>query len=355
MKFEVRYPSGATHEVELPGNLAVVGRDPSCDLVLNNGKCSRRHAVIESGPDGLLLRDSGSANGVYLNGKRVQRSALVEGDEIRFGEVIVKVLAGEAQGTLVMGPDELPEEPDRAPSPPAPRSGDIPTVPPRFLVEPTAPPPRPAAPAAPASALPRMPPPPAAPSARAPAAPPRVQPRQQIVSPARNAAARASSAEPLPRPLTGMVLAALWLLSALAYVLAAGIAVWLTRGTQSSAVVPVIACFVMAAVSAVMGVGLWLRGSWARVLQIATAGVGLLTCVFTPLSVAALAYMLRGTTRIHYSGRESYGELTDEESGLIRADSGEGIFMAGVLIAALLSLVLVGISAFLGLPALTKH
>src|SRR3982751_4143993 len=109
VRFEVRYPTGSVHEVELQGTLAVLGRDPSCDLVLNDAKCSRRHAVIEAGPDGLSVRDSGSANGVYVNGKRVERSPLKDDDEIRLGEVTIKVLAEEVPGTLVMGPDEIVE------------------------------------------------------------------------------------------------------------------------------------------------------------------------------------------------------------------------------------------------------
>ena len=48
--------------------MATVGRDPSSDLVLNDPKCSRRHAVIEAGAEGITIRDSGSANGVFVNG-----------------------------------------------------------------------------------------------------------------------------------------------------------------------------------------------------------------------------------------------------------------------------------------------
>src|SRR5688500_8802037 len=119
VKFEVRYPTGAVHEVELQGSLAVLGRDPSCDLVLNDAKCSRRHAVVEAGPDGLSVRDSGSANGVYVNGKKVERAALRDGDEIRLGEVRVKILGEDVPGTLVMGPDDMVDiqPPASAPSP----------------------------------------------------------------------------------------------------------------------------------------------------------------------------------------------------------------------------------------------
>src|SRR3972149_1759941 len=44
MRFEVSYPAGSPHEVDLPGTVAVLGRDPASDLVLNDTKCSRRHA-----------------------------------------------------------------------------------------------------------------------------------------------------------------------------------------------------------------------------------------------------------------------------------------------------------------------
>ena len=76
MRFEISYTGGTTHEVELPGHLCVVGRDPGCDIVLNDAKCSRRHAVIEETPEGVQVRDSGSANGIYVNGKKVESAPL---------------------------------------------------------------------------------------------------------------------------------------------------------------------------------------------------------------------------------------------------------------------------------------
>src|SRR5262245_3610427 len=101
VKFEVQYPNGTRHEVELQGTLAVLGRDPSCDLVLNDSKCSRKHAVLEAGPQGISVRDTGSANGVYVNGAKVERASVREGDLIRVGEVTLKVLPEEISGTVV--------------------------------------------------------------------------------------------------------------------------------------------------------------------------------------------------------------------------------------------------------------
>src|SRR5206468_7612665 len=51
----------------------VVGRDASCDVVVAQHEVSRRHAEIQVSEDGYVLRDT-SANGLYVNGERVQGS-----------------------------------------------------------------------------------------------------------------------------------------------------------------------------------------------------------------------------------------------------------------------------------------
>ena len=86
--------------------MCVVGRDPGCDIVLNDSKCSRRHAVVEDGPEGLVIRDSGSANGIYVNGRKVEKSALRPGDTVRLGEVKLRLLP-EIGETVVMAPEGL--------------------------------------------------------------------------------------------------------------------------------------------------------------------------------------------------------------------------------------------------------
>jgi pSer/pThr/pTyr-binding forkhead associated (FHA) protein len=66
---------------------AVVGRDPDCDVVLASRSVSRRHAIVERTADGWIARDLGSANGVFVEGKRVSEAALVPGAALRFGDV----------------------------------------------------------------------------------------------------------------------------------------------------------------------------------------------------------------------------------------------------------------------------
>ena len=61
----------------------IIGRTSDCDIVLAKRQVSRRHAQIERDDDGYLLRDLGSKNGTYVNGKEVRNTPyrLRDGDD----------------------------------------------------------------------------------------------------------------------------------------------------------------------------------------------------------------------------------------------------------------------------------
>ncbi len=62
----------------------ILGKDPSCDIVLPDKTISKRHARIARDGDGLYLSDLNSLNGTHLNGKRLTgRVRLQNGDSIR--------------------------------------------------------------------------------------------------------------------------------------------------------------------------------------------------------------------------------------------------------------------------------
>lgn len=63
----------------------VLGRQPDCDLTLNDANVSRRHAEIRPVRDGFVLTDLGSTNGSRINGVLVTERALRDGDELTFG------------------------------------------------------------------------------------------------------------------------------------------------------------------------------------------------------------------------------------------------------------------------------
>ncbi|MBI4231562.1 MAG: FHA domain-containing protein [Planctomycetes bacterium] len=62
-----------------------IGRDKDNDLFLNETQVSRRHSVLARSADGFVLRDLGSTNGTYVNGRRITESVLADGDQIVIG------------------------------------------------------------------------------------------------------------------------------------------------------------------------------------------------------------------------------------------------------------------------------
>ena len=64
----------------------VVGRAPDCDVLLDHHEVSRHHLVIEATESGShTLRDLGSTNGTFVNGRVVSAKRLEEGDRITIG------------------------------------------------------------------------------------------------------------------------------------------------------------------------------------------------------------------------------------------------------------------------------
>jgi HD-GYP domain-containing protein (c-di-GMP phosphodiesterase class II) len=73
---------------------AVIGRAPDAAVRLSDGEVSRTHCAIENEDGAWWLRDLDSANGTYLNGKRIERAALADGDVICAGEVTFRFRLG---------------------------------------------------------------------------------------------------------------------------------------------------------------------------------------------------------------------------------------------------------------------
>ena len=63
----------------------VIGRDPECDLFLNNMTVSRRHALIEKEGDVLVLKDLSSLNGTWVDGKITDQAELTSGTLVQIG------------------------------------------------------------------------------------------------------------------------------------------------------------------------------------------------------------------------------------------------------------------------------
>jgi hypothetical protein len=137
-------PSG--EPLDVTKDSVLVGRDPTCDIVVADGSVSRRHARIERRGETWAVVDQGSANGTFLDSQRISESALRNGQELRFGAVPYRVEITGAQddtgATIITGglpeatviqstplvPPPLPH--GSPPPPPLPPRGGVPGPPP---------------------------------------------------------------------------------------------------------------------------------------------------------------------------------------------------------------------------------
>jgi pSer/pThr/pTyr-binding forkhead associated (FHA) protein len=62
-----------------------VGRDPGNDIILRDPKVSRHHANIVFERGFFVLHDLASANGTYVNGKRIRVAPMTHGAKLRMG------------------------------------------------------------------------------------------------------------------------------------------------------------------------------------------------------------------------------------------------------------------------------
>ncbi len=89
--------------LEVTQDRVLVGRDPSCDMVIEDKSVSRRHAYFERRGPGWAIVDQGSANGTFVNGAQVMDAELRDGQELRLGMVPLRVeMESPASGTVLM-------------------------------------------------------------------------------------------------------------------------------------------------------------------------------------------------------------------------------------------------------------
>lgn len=75
-----------------PERTKTIGRGPAADFILDAPLVSRLHCRLTADrSDQLVLEDLGSTNGTEVNGERVQRAVLREGDRLRIGRVELAV------------------------------------------------------------------------------------------------------------------------------------------------------------------------------------------------------------------------------------------------------------------------
>lgn len=86
-----------------PGG-TTIGRKDDCDIRIPLAVVSRHHAEVVLEEDSAVIKDLGSANGTFLNNRRIDEEDLEPGDQIMIGPVVFTVLIDGSPGD-----DELVE------------------------------------------------------------------------------------------------------------------------------------------------------------------------------------------------------------------------------------------------------
>src|SRR5580765_6665106 len=73
-----------------------IGRKDA-DVVVDDPRCSKAHALLFEGADGSLrVKDLNSSNGTSVNGTKISESAVGVGDEIHIGSALLVALECDA-------------------------------------------------------------------------------------------------------------------------------------------------------------------------------------------------------------------------------------------------------------------
>jgi hypothetical protein len=110
--------NGRRRRVELDRPRLLIGREPSCDIVLHHPGVSRRHAQLQATEQGRwLLQDLSSRNHVFVDNKPIQQIVLEPGKPFRIGEYLLKLEIGQTvsepdrpdAGAALLDPDDMPD------------------------------------------------------------------------------------------------------------------------------------------------------------------------------------------------------------------------------------------------------
>jgi pSer/pThr/pTyr-binding forkhead associated (FHA) protein len=100
MPFQLHVVRGrsASTTLRLTSGVTTVGRTDDCQIRIRSSQVSRRHCELYEKRGGLVVKDLGSSNGTFVNGKKVRGEKVLEpGDELTVGQVTLKVArVGEA-------------------------------------------------------------------------------------------------------------------------------------------------------------------------------------------------------------------------------------------------------------------
>jgi pSer/pThr/pTyr-binding forkhead associated (FHA) protein len=108
-QWALRFISGKYQGGEFPlrpHREIIIGRSSDLDMVLVEDMVSRKHAKITTDENAVTIQDLGSTNGTFVNGEKVRKADLKDGDRILIGTSIIKIVYVEGESTNSMSETE---------------------------------------------------------------------------------------------------------------------------------------------------------------------------------------------------------------------------------------------------------
>jgi pSer/pThr/pTyr-binding forkhead associated (FHA) protein len=96
-------------DIPVDGGVVLVGRHPECDVRLDSLRVSRRHCLLTTERGAVVVRDLGSTNGTWINGRRVRDGRIRPGDQVSIAHVRY-LLEGTRSLSVAEGP--VPDRPE---------------------------------------------------------------------------------------------------------------------------------------------------------------------------------------------------------------------------------------------------
>jgi len=117
--YALRFISGKYQGGEFPLKMdreIIIGRSSDLDMVLVEDMVSRKHAKISTSNGQVIIQDLGSTNGTFVNGEKIKRVRLREGDRILIGTSIIKLVSVESSASSPSMPMSAEPPPSQQPT-----------------------------------------------------------------------------------------------------------------------------------------------------------------------------------------------------------------------------------------------
>ena len=102
-KVLLKFKEAAIREIPLDQDVMTIGRKADNDIVIDNQAVSGYHARIKRDGQSLFIEDANSLNGTYINGQKISKGELHNGDTVLIGVHTLDVILEKARETDTKG------------------------------------------------------------------------------------------------------------------------------------------------------------------------------------------------------------------------------------------------------------